>query len=273
MAMATRRSGVWPVVPLVRKTMSLNATQAVDHDARSTPKIPQWIRDFTLEGYRNIYELLPHEPNLYGSEDLYGDWLGDTLVLGRVHGTVATVTQHIENRKRPAFCHARGEKKTELLKQRVLAGGLNQAIWARECGLLYGDATAGLCRKGVRVTGALPKKEETLTYGAQVLSGFVLQHMPNLQQVVCLGAEAWHVATQAFGVEEQSKKAMPSLKPVDAAPPHGAAVRATSVRLMPLHALGAVSSKVDVQRRWDDVYERVATVRADCGATKLRRAA
>lgn len=230
----------------------------------STPEIPDWIRGFTLEGYRNVYELLPHETCLYGAEDLYGDWHGDTLILGREHGPVASVTARVEADERTPFGHERGDANTELLKQRVLAGGLNRAIWSRECGLLYGTAAAGLCRAGVRATGVLPKKDEALTYGAQVLSGFVLQQMPNLRQVVCLGREAWRVATRAFEVTGRDR-AIPSLKPVSAVVPQGAATRAVHVTLLPLHALGAVANRADVEKRWGWAHEAVAASRAGDG--------
>jgi|GEM_PF-2515211 len=226
----------------------------------STPEIPDWIRGFTLQGYRNVYELLPHETSLYGAEDLYGDWRGDTLILGREHGPVAGVIARVDADERIPFGHSRGDKHTELLKQRVLAGGLNRAIWSRECGLLYGTAVASLCRTSPRATGALPKKDEALTYGAQVLSGFVLQQMPNLSQVICLGREAWRVATEAFDVTGRDR-AIPSLKPVSAATPADAATHRDTVTLLPLHAPGAVANKADVEKRWAWAYEAVAASR------------
>ena len=226
----------------------------------ATPVIPDWIRGFTLEGYRNVYELLPHESCLYGAEDLYGDWRGDTLILGREHGPVAGVTARIDADERTPFGHTRGDSKTELLKQRVMAGKLNQAIWSRECGLLYGTAVAGLCRAGARATGTLPKKDEALTYGAQVLSGFVLQQMPNLRQVICLGREAWQVTTRAFEVTGRDR-AIPSLKPVRAEVPDEFATKAPHVTLLPLHALGTVGNKSGVEKRWDWAYEAVEASR------------
>jgi hypothetical protein len=46
-----------------------------------TPQLPEWVRSYRLAGYRNIYELVPLETRLYGTESLYGDWNGDLRLL------------------------------------------------------------------------------------------------------------------------------------------------------------------------------------------------
>ena len=67
-------------------------------------------------------------------------------------------------------------------------------------GLLYGSALGNLLRDDGRVSGALPNRRVALDYGVEV-TRFVLEHMPARQWIVCLGWEAWVVATAALGVK------------------------------------------------------------------------
>ena len=218
-----------------------------------TPEVPEWVRSFRLAGYRNVYELLPREPNLYGHEDLYGDWNATTLVLGRSWGTVADVTRRVERRERPAYGHHRGEKKTEALKQRLMGAGLARGIWNRECGLLYGDAAAGLLRRNAANTGRLPNEDEALVYGVEVLAAVTLPNLPRLRRVICLGREAWAVAAAAFGRADLTDVAPADRKPTSVAPPPAAATDLHRVRLLPLPALTAGTPRAgsDAARRWE----------------------
>ncbi len=67
-------------------------------------------------------------------------------------------------------------------------------------GLLYGSALGNLLRDDGRVSGALPNRAAAMAYGVEVVR-FVLEHMPARRWVVCLGREAWKVATAALGIE------------------------------------------------------------------------
>jgi hypothetical protein len=48
---------------------------------RPTPTIPFWIREFAYRGYVKVYSLdgLTHEPKLFCTETLFGDWDAPTL--------------------------------------------------------------------------------------------------------------------------------------------------------------------------------------------------
>ena len=80
-------------------------------------------------------------------------------------------------------------------------------------GLLYGSALANLLRDDGRFCGTLPNRAEALTYGAEVLR-FVVSHMPRLQRVVCLGAEAWECACSATGLTGDWKEHRDSGRPL-----------------------------------------------------------
>jgi hypothetical protein len=67
-------------------------------------------------------------------------------------------------------------------------------------GLLYGSALANLLRDDGRVSGALPNRDGALAYGVEV-ARFVVERMPALRWVVCLGLEAWECACVALGLE------------------------------------------------------------------------
>ena len=68
-------------------------------------------------------------------------------------------------------------------------------------GLLYGSAAANLLRNdGPRQRRATPHRVAAIEYGVEVVR-FVIEHMPARRWVVCLGRQAWEVASAAVGVE------------------------------------------------------------------------
>jgi hypothetical protein len=54
---------------------------------------------------------------------------------------------------------------------------------------VYGSALANLLRADGRMSGPLPNPEPAFAYGARVLA-FVVENMPNLDAIVCMGNEA-----------------------------------------------------------------------------------
>jgi hypothetical protein len=51
--------------------------------SKSTPLLSDWIRHAKVAGYVTAHELLPTETALFGTETLYGDWSGQTLLLAK----------------------------------------------------------------------------------------------------------------------------------------------------------------------------------------------
>lgn len=156
-----------------------------------TPEIPDWIRRAKVAGYTTAHALCPGETRLYGTEDMFGDWNGAILLLAKDFGPSRILQDRIAARDPRPYRH--DEAMLANIRLRHLAAPI------RDHGLLYGSALANLLRDDDRVSGPLPNRRAALEYGAQV-TRWVVEHMPRLEWVVCLGSEAWHVACQAYGV-------------------------------------------------------------------------
>ena len=158
----------------------------------STPLLPDWIRHAAVPGYVTAHGLCPAATRLYGTESLYGDWSGSVLLLAKDFGPSWIVRDRIEEADPDPYRHAKGMRANRVLQ--VLAQPLEQH------GLLYGSALANLLRDDGNVSGALPHRKLALDYGTRV-ARFVIESMPNLRCIMCMGAEAWECASRALGRE------------------------------------------------------------------------
>lgn len=164
---------------------------------RSTPPIPQSIREYRHGDYRNIFELIPDETRLFGTESLFGDWDGEVLLLAKDFAPSTLVQQRIrENDPRP-FRHSGklgepGFRTNARLARFVSSTGQR---------FLYGSAMGGLLRNDNQLSGTLPAWSETRSYRKAVLT-FTIQSMPNLRAIVCLGADA-HRAIAEHGAPDR----------------------------------------------------------------------
>src|SRR4051794_23637894 len=50
---------------------------------RSTPPIPKQFRQFAIDGYTNVFCILPSCPRFYATETLFGDWDAPVLLLAK----------------------------------------------------------------------------------------------------------------------------------------------------------------------------------------------
>jgi hypothetical protein len=66
-------------------------------------------------------------------------------------------------------------------------------------GLLYGPVIANLLPHDDRLSGALPNRGEAMAYGFEV-TRFVVERMPVLRWIMCLGLEAGEAASAAVGL-------------------------------------------------------------------------
>jgi len=164
-----------------------------------TPVLPSWIRSFRLDGYRSIYEYLPDETRLYGTESLCGDWSGAVLILAKDFADASYVEGCLQKDASWRFSHDSGFKTNKTLGRYIAQIKLSEP--PDSCGLLYGSALAGLLRDDTQRSGSLPNKAEALQYGAKVLD-FVIHSMPNLQTIVCMGEEAWHCVSMVVEIQD-----------------------------------------------------------------------
>jgi hypothetical protein len=159
---------------------------------RSTPALPTWITEADVPGYVAAHQLVRGEPRLFGTESLYGDWGGEVFLLAKDFGPTRIVRDRIAAGDARPYRHEPTMRANRQLQR--LVGPIESM------GLLYGSALGNLLRDDGTVSGALPNRTAAMAYGVEVVR-FVLEHMPARRWVVCLGREAWEVATAALGVE------------------------------------------------------------------------
>jgi hypothetical protein len=158
---------------------------------RGTPSLPCWITKAAISGYENAHVLCPRETRLYGTESLYGDWDGAVLLLAKDFAPSRIVHDRIRDGDPRPYRHEKTMRTNRRLE------GL--AAPYEDQGLLYGSALANLLRADGMLSGTLPNRDAAIAYGAQVFQ-FVIEHMPNLTKVVCLGQDAWDCACLATGL-------------------------------------------------------------------------
>lgn len=177
-----------------------------------TPPIPTDIREHCEPGYVNVYSLCPDETRLFGTEDLYGDWNGDVLLLAKDFACSRFVFERMERGDARPFGHDPSLRTNVLL--RGFADPLRNGPTPATCGVLYGSALACLLRDDGQMSGLLPSRAGALRFGSRVLR-FVIENMPRLRVVICLGSEAWDCAMLALCREVKWAVARDSCEPVD----------------------------------------------------------
>lgn len=165
-----------------------------------TPPLPNWLTGFRLPRYVNVYELLPEETRLYGTESLYGDWNARVLILAKDFACSELLHQRIAKGDQRPYRHEPTLKTNRALQR--LTDPLRTGSDAEHCGLLYGSALASLCRDDGKMSGTLPSRASAIKFGSRVLE-FTLENMPRAEVIVCLGDEAWMCASATLGFCEK----------------------------------------------------------------------
>lgn len=162
-----------------------------------TPIIPSWIKDFRTEGFTNIWELLPNEKHLYGTETMFGDWDAEVLILLQDFSTAGEIRRRIAVGDPNPYRHDPSIMTNRRLLQ--YAGPLATGDTPTTCGLLYGSALVGLLKEGEGLSAKYSKSPKVTEYTQRVLA-WVTGKMPNLKVIACCGKEAWETATSTFGI-------------------------------------------------------------------------
>jgi hypothetical protein len=157
----------------------------------STPKLPEFIRTFKHPGYTNVYHLkgLGQERKLYCTETLLGDWGGQTLLLAKDAAPVSVIADRIRAGESDPWRH--GERGRDPMgyrtNEKVLE--LSDVISGRRT--LYGSALAHMLKDGNETSNDLSEmlRGPLYTHLTKVLQ-FVVESMPNLRAIVCLGKDS-----------------------------------------------------------------------------------
>lgn len=202
-----------------------------------TPTIPDWIRDYRCPSgrFRNIYEYVPDETRLYGTESMFGDWDGELLILDQDFCCSDDIERWIDEGRDRVFAHA-----PELITNR----SLELHTRGIDCGVVYGSALAGMIKVGDSGSG-LPGWSHMRSHLCDVLR-FTIEHMPNLNAIACMGSVAWELCHDAFDAE---------CLPISNAMMYHCPSKLDGLRVyaMPHPARGsaAIGSKESAQERWE----------------------
>jgi hypothetical protein len=170
------------------------------HDVRKRrseqPNVPEWIRTFSYPGWTNVFHGLPKEDHLYGTETLFGDWNGSILLLAKDWGPTSELERALRAQDPRPWRHAErgdpsGWRSNETLARlaSIIPGGK-----------LYGSATANMLYDDPRWSRALRGFESgPLNEFLQRVLSWVLDSMPRVKNVACLGNEAWSLTSSTIG--------------------------------------------------------------------------
>jgi len=172
----------------------------------SSPRVPDWIRKYDPpSGWTNVFALVPSNQHVYGTETLFGEWNARTLLLAKDGAPTGVIRALRDKGEARPWRHAQRElgdpggfKTNESLVEsaRQLPGGK-----------LYGSATANLLYDDPRWSRALPGfyRGPLHEYLKRVLC-WVLESMPNIERVACLGKEAWFLTSVVLGQDGASRR-------------------------------------------------------------------
>lgn len=158
-----------------------------------TPPIPASIKEARVQGYVSIYEILPNETRLYGTESLFGDWNGEVLVLAQDFAPVRYVQERIAKGCEDPYSHNPKMQTNQRLIRSV--AGIRRSPEAATCGILYGSALASLCKENESVRSTLTNQSKASHFGQDALR-FTIANMPNLRVIMCLGTLASEMVAQ-----------------------------------------------------------------------------
>lgn len=178
--------------------------------SHNTPSLPEWLRSTRVDGYRNVYELLPSESKLFGTESLFGDWNSRILVLAKDFYPSTYVQQRLRT---PDIAHRHNPKAPTNKRLIRYVGDLRESTDPTTCGILYGSALASLLRDDGKKSGKLPNLESAMDFGAKAVR-FAVDHMPRLGFIVAMGQEAWLATQRIFGHGESWPYAQECIDPI-----------------------------------------------------------
>lgn len=154
-----------------------------------TPSIPSDIRGIGVKGYVSVYELLPEEQRLFGTESMFGDWHSPLLLLAQDFAPAQFVRDRIAQRHPDPYSHD-----PKITTNRNLEDMSSSAV---QLGALYGSALGPLLKDTAGFGSALPNAGAALAATERVLQ-FTIESMPNLRAIVCMGSVAYKAVQRAF---------------------------------------------------------------------------
>jgi hypothetical protein len=173
------------------------------------PHVPDCIRRFSYPGWINVFQLVPTNDHLYATETLFGDWDSRVLLLAKDACPTRAIQGSSDRRHaQRELGDKQGWKTNDRLRLPLLP----------EKEFLYGSAAANMLCDDPRWSRSLPGffAGDLHEFLKCVLS-WVVDSMPRLEWVACLGTEAWFLTCVAIGDSASAtrfKECRDSYKPV-----------------------------------------------------------
>lgn len=183
----------------------------------TTPELPPEIRDFTdpEKTCTNVYEILPNETKLYGTESLvdekgvteptwkYGYWkTAELLLLAQDPSNFKTIQERSGDGHPDPFCAVDWRKKKDGFETNRNLHWLAQQI---DCRKLYGSVFVGLLKHTKNRSGK-PVKSSAVEKYKKAAFRWVLAHTPNLRAIACLGISARDFVAEGLLDPNQSRE-------------------------------------------------------------------
>lgn len=163
------------------------------------PPIPSWIRSFRYQGWTNVFELVPANDHLYATETLFGDWNTRVLMLAKDACPTQSIRDGLANGEADPWRHSQrelGDRVGVRTNERLCR--FVSLIPEKE--LLYGSASANMLYNDPRTSRSLADfRSGDLHEFLKGVLYWVLESMPRVEWVACLGQEAWFLTCAAFG--------------------------------------------------------------------------
>ena len=170
-----------------------------------TPVIPNDIRNLKAPlNFKNPFQIGIEGPNLFGTETMCGDWDGDLLLLAqdfapaeevlgvmKMHGSIGA-WRHNDNDGRYGVGFITNENLCRNL------GYIGRHVDVRggkslDCGVLFGNASFFLKEGNTPPANGVK--------ASRTVFDFVLNNMPNLRAIACLGRPAFDGVSYFLGVK------------------------------------------------------------------------
>lgn len=165
-----------------------------DSDVMERPSVPDWIRAFSYREWTNVFQLVPTNDHLYATETLFGDWNSRVLLLAKDACPTSAIQRASDWRHaQRELGDKQGWRTNERLQGRLMP-------WLPDKSFLYGSATANMLYDDPRWSRSLPGffAGDLHEFLRCVLS-WVMESMPRLEWVACLGTEAWFLTCVTIG--------------------------------------------------------------------------
>jgi hypothetical protein len=168
------------------------------------PNVPAWISEFSYPDWMNVFQLVPNNKSLYPAalrpdwKTQFNDWNGRILLLAKDGCPPGIILDRIARLEHQPWRYGQRELGDEM------GWMTNERLYELAStipgGKLYGSAAANMLYDDPRSSRGLKGfKSALLQEFFQRVLYWVLESMPSVEWVACLGQEAWFLTCNTLG--------------------------------------------------------------------------